>query len=558
MSEEHAVEYWHYATAGNPTGPVARADLVKLLTSGALPLATPVWRAGFSDWQPAAAAFALADPRAAIPWLRVIALATLAIMAVALSTSQLFILDRLLDIGTPDQVSGLWAAIVALAIIVGGIAVSVLWQQAPLLAGANPASALPGTARATAVLIAVVVGTFAIFGFAGIPRLNAVTLARTAYGNYTIAYDAKSATLRIDGVIGTRFAAKLEQALDAHEVRRIDITSEGGLIAEAMAAARAIEPRKIEIVVRESCNSACLIVLAAGAKRYAHVRATFGFHAAAPIIASEADLVADEAKESDEYIVARGAPRDMVDEANRLGAETMRMALSVELMQRRFIDNVYDGDDVALALPPEIARWRAVEFVLENEYWPVAENLRAIREAAPNQVTRHAGELDLPTSYDLMPAALVAHSIVVSLRRDAVQAASDETVAHYAGIYQRAIDAMINEEDWENCAGFVGDPASTDGIISPIRFELANALGRMVKSAEDRDWAESKMPADALDAYSRLKADADLAVLMEQEGDEDRNACLHAAKLAQGINALGSAKAIEMFRYADRYDVLSK
>jgi ATP-dependent protease ClpP protease subunit len=558
MTGSQAIEYWHYAKDGEAAGPVPRADLTALLRSGTLPLATPVWRAGFSDWQPASAAFMLADPRSRIPWLRVAPLVTLAGLAAALSLSLLFIADPILNVAEPDQVSTVWSGFVALTAAVGVLAVAVLWRYAPSLGRANPASALPGTARAAAIVLAVLVAAFVTVGVAAIPQLNNLVAVRSAYDDYAILYDEKTDTLRIDGVIGPRFASSVEKAMEERAVRRIAINSEGGLIAEAMAAARIIEPHNIEILVQKSCHSACLIVFAAGAKRYAHLGATFGFHAAAPIIASETDLIKDEATEADEYMVARGAPRDIVDEANRLGTETMRIAWSVELMQRGFVTNVYDSNEVALPLPAEIARWRAVELALEDEYWPTAESLHAIRDAAPNQVTRHADELDLPTSADITSTAEAAHRLVVSLRRDALQAAGDDAVANYFNVYRGTIDSFVNEGDWENCAAFVNSPASVFGNSAPARFELAGALGRLIKSAEDRDWTEKEAARDTAAAYEAINAEADLAMLAQQDGDGDRLACLRASTLAQSIAALDDTKAAALFRYADRFRALSK
>jgi hypothetical protein len=163
----------------------------------------------------------------------------------------------------------------------------------------------------------------------------------------------------------------------------------------------------------------------------------------------------------------------------------------------------------------------------------------------------------MPEGGDAAAAAETAHKLIATLRRDAVQAASDDTVADYAQIRERAIATLVAEEDWENCATFVADPGWAIAVSSPTRLELANALGRMIKSAEDRDWKETKIAPDAYDVFTAAKSEADLALLGEQDGDTDRTACVRAKKLAQAIGARGT-KAVEAYRYGDRFGALSE
>jgi hypothetical protein len=138
------------------------------------------------------------------------------------------------------------------------------------------------------------------------------------------------------GAIGPGFAAALDAALSAEPaVRVIEITSEGGIADEAMAAGRLIEAAKATVVAREQCDSACLVVLMAGVRRFADADLEIGFHAGAalgvgsPKVVDHMVAIAD--AEVDAYLLKRGAPRAAIDAARRLGPEDIHYVPAAEL-----------------------------------------------------------------------------------------------------------------------------------------------------------------------------------------------------------------------------------
>ena len=52
-------EQWYYIVNGQKQGPVDRNALLRLIADGQVTYATPLWREGMSDWQPASAALGI-------------------------------------------------------------------------------------------------------------------------------------------------------------------------------------------------------------------------------------------------------------------------------------------------------------------------------------------------------------------------------------------------------------------------------------------------------------------------------------------------------------------
>lgn len=113
---------------------------------------------------------------------------------------------------------------------------------------------------------------------------------------------------------------------------RVGIESEGGLVGDALVAARAIETRPgATVVAPVQCDSACLIVLMAGTRRLADSDISLGFHANSDVTA-EAERVKIfgfdleswmRRSADDDYLIRRGVPAKVVAEANRRGHDRL-------------------------------------------------------------------------------------------------------------------------------------------------------------------------------------------------------------------------------------------
>jgi hypothetical protein len=131
-------------------------------------------------------------------------------------------------------------------------------------------------------------------------------------------------TIGIAGGIGPGFAEDLKAALAQHpNFTRIVITSQGGLVSEAMAAARMLEGRHATVVARWQCDSACVIILMAGERRLALKGMIVGFHAVSPLVARDDPvlkrIVDHQRRAMYGFLIGRGVPPSLIEAAERLG-----------------------------------------------------------------------------------------------------------------------------------------------------------------------------------------------------------------------------------------------
>lgn len=86
-------------------------------------------------------------------------------------------------------------------------------------------------------------------------------------------------TLALTGWIAAGTADEVAKALDTHpSVRRVALQSSGGRIRDARQIAATMVRHKLDTVATGECASSCTIIFLAGARRYAEVGASLGFH----------------------------------------------------------------------------------------------------------------------------------------------------------------------------------------------------------------------------------------------------------------------------------------
>lgn len=285
-----------------------------------------VWREGFEGWEPIEAHFPRraskrpAGPLAAVLWTLALLLAT-SIFVVAGAASLATLGTNVIERIPPDWMELVWIAEAA------GLAGAALLLVAAWWQASRRWTSVEGRGL---VRILVVIVAAAGVGVAGFQAWQSSAVGRIAIvsemmRDYTFAYDAGTRTLRVKGQIGPGFAEALEQQVRDHSARRIEITSPGGLIDEALIAARRLEARGgMTVVARELCASACVMVLMGGERRLATYDMTIDFHASSSISGADTDFARYGQRQTSQeirtYLVKRGAPEAYVREADRLGA----------------------------------------------------------------------------------------------------------------------------------------------------------------------------------------------------------------------------------------------
>lgn len=103
--------------------------------------------------------------------------------------------------------------------------------------------------------------------------------AQERAARYSLTLSADGASLIFDGEVTFGLTKALQTLLDSHpDVRRLNLSSPGGLIHEARGAARLIAARELETQASGLCASACTLMFAAGTRRGLGPEGQLGFH----------------------------------------------------------------------------------------------------------------------------------------------------------------------------------------------------------------------------------------------------------------------------------------
>jgi hypothetical protein len=119
--------------------------------------------------------------------------------------------------------------------------------------------------------------------------------------------------LSVQGPLEYGTTRAVREALDAHPgIRRVELDSIGGRVAEGLALGRLLLDRNLDTLVTGECSSACVTAFAGGARRTIGPAARIGLHSAGGSGISAAHI--DEAnRRSDEFIAARGVDRRVLE-----------------------------------------------------------------------------------------------------------------------------------------------------------------------------------------------------------------------------------------------------
>lgn len=147
----------------------------------------------------------------------------------------------------------------------------------------------------------------------------------------TLAIDGDA--LRLTGFISAGTAQEVSAALNGHpEVRRVLLKSPGGRIREATQIAETIAARRMDTLAVGDCSSSCTIVFLSGARRFAEVGSSLGFHS--PSGTSMTDEEAQTANPEMRAAYTRaGLPKWFVDKAMATSSSSIWRPTETELIQ---------------------------------------------------------------------------------------------------------------------------------------------------------------------------------------------------------------------------------
>lgn len=364
---------WHYEDRGSPVGPVSSQILALLLQTGEITSDTLVWRVGLEEWQKLSRAdpdFVQGCAKPSITssnrepnWIvrHWIGGETIArafwlngIGGFALLYAVLYGIVRSYDLMTENGFEPAPAfALMIAAAVVGTWQMIGVWRSAnrALFREKNPVTALATKLAITALCILAALGVRDLTQIQN--SMHELYKAEMAY-RFTISDVPNSDSILISGSIGRTLARKLEDKLSSNQsIRRIVITSGGGLIAEAFKVASLIEDRKLEVEVVDNCSSACTIILMAGTKRIVRKGSKMGFHKPSNIIAApdwtkwlnaKENPAEDQTNQYFAYLLAKGVSPDFVKRIKQYEGNEIYYAKNVELFLNGVASHVTDRD----------------------------------------------------------------------------------------------------------------------------------------------------------------------------------------------------------------------
>lgn len=185
----------------------------------------------------------------------------------------LILLQQLLA-GAPDTAVILAAVICCIVVPVWQVLGHARTCRAHLDDGGDPMLPWGGHLALVAVLLATLSQT--IGSVLALERFSAPPVEFMTEKPLTVSGDGM---VLLSGEIDWAMLAALKAAMAEHpEIAGVDLNSDGGLVYAARAIANVVVKQGFDTSVRETCNSACTLIFAAGTRRVLPEGARLGFH----------------------------------------------------------------------------------------------------------------------------------------------------------------------------------------------------------------------------------------------------------------------------------------
>lgn len=270
------------------------------------------------------------------------------------------------------------------------------WRAAQLWQSTRSAAHSPIILQVATIVGLVGLAAFVVAHAFAAPTQIRIFHARQLFNHYTITADPAAGIIQINGPIGPNLPAKLARTMARNPtIHTIEITSDSGLLEEAMSAAALIEKQRATVIARKTCTGSCLPILLAGARRYADWDMSLGVDQIRNIavMRRSVDLnrVIQTAVEADGYLNAKGLPKNMRFYVRSADARGLVSQPAIRLTEERVLDGIKDGNQV---ISPTAAKWRTVEQHVQRSDTPGLQSiLTAARGAGSTFVESHAETL---------------------------------------------------------------------------------------------------------------------------------------------------------------------
>ncbi len=153
--------------------------------------------------------------------------------------------------------------------------------------------------------------------------------------------------LLIDGYLGKATVESLDAYLGQNSLRGIILNSQGGIIDEAKNISNLVKNQKVNVYIKDRCESACVLIATSGAQLFAYRHSQFGFHRAGLPTATKntqnvkfASSMATQ--EMNEALAKNGVPKDILAKMNETSNDSMAYYSGLELYRRGVVDSLMD------------------------------------------------------------------------------------------------------------------------------------------------------------------------------------------------------------------------
>ncbi|BAU90785.1 hypothetical protein MPPM_2180 [Methylorubrum populi] len=346
-----ASPWWRLDRFGRVRGPFGEAEMRADLAKGRVRLSDPIWSPGVPGWGSFDDRFPDGPAGGPRPPLGAFLFTLVAFVAAAAAVILPVCGVLLWDVADLPSLPVLRAAYAGLAVAMGALTIAAAWSARRC---AMRLRRRPGRRRALRMASVGLVGIGCLLTvLQGI--FTAVVpddLVDVAGWSFTVTRATAPDRIVIDGDVGFGFEKAVLGALASFpDPVRIEINSGGGLVTEALGVAAVLEKRPgATVIARQTCESACTLVLMAGTHRLADRDMRIGFHALSIVDAEEkrgslfgfnlALAVAD--RLGDDFLKRRGVPPEIIAEANRRGHEGMYEVDSETLLERGALTGLVD------------------------------------------------------------------------------------------------------------------------------------------------------------------------------------------------------------------------
>jgi hypothetical protein len=324
----------------------SESEIKSMINSGSLSRGALVWREGLTTWQPIDVHFSMYQSPDYAPSEKKHSSQNYKFFAFLIffwaSIGLVVALYGLWDVTNIVRLSGAIASFVA-----GGTLLVKIWNH-PFRQTHH------GLGGGLLALCLLAISAEALFIASNIYRIGTLIRLDSAaqqFSDYSVTADGLSRTVRLQGLIGQGVLVRIKELENKFGPFRIlEIDSHGGLVDEALKLANYVENKKLKVVSRTNCDSACILVAIASPLSYAEETLDFGFHGVSSTVETDDELIKYATdiggERSRSFMLSHHIPEVIVNEAAHIDRDHVMSIPALSLFNSGSLAGLVDGNRI--------------------------------------------------------------------------------------------------------------------------------------------------------------------------------------------------------------------